>query len=71
VANLGQVLLESDTAAPYCDRSSDRPFGQPKVKASLGIQRRFKISDAIYRSVVLFVISINFVHDCSEHYLQP
>jgi hypothetical protein len=49
VANLGQVLLESDTAAPYCDRSGDRPFGQPKVKASLGIQRRFKISDAIYQ----------------------
>jgi iron complex outermembrane receptor protein len=48
VADPGQVLLENGTPALYCDRAGDRPFGQPKVIASLGLQQVFKISDDVY-----------------------
>jgi len=44
----GQQMLENGTPAPYCDRSGDRPFTQPKSKGTLGIEQGFMLMEDVY-----------------------
>jgi iron complex outermembrane receptor protein len=44
----GQQILENGAPAPYCDRSGDRPFSQPKSKGTLGIEQGFMLSENVY-----------------------
>ena len=48
VADPGQVILEDGTPAAFCDRAGERPFGQPKVSGTLGLQQAFTLSDNIF-----------------------
>jgi len=44
----GQRLLPDGRPTPFCDRAGDKPFGQPKVSGSLGIQQAFALFDSVY-----------------------
>ena len=55
-----QQFLPNGAPAPYCDRSGDRPYTQPKTKGVLTLEQEFSLSDDIYSYVA---IEFNYVGD--------
>ena len=48
-----QQFLPNGAPAPYCDRSGDRPYTQPKTKGVLTLEQEFSLSDDIYSYVAI------------------
>ncbi len=52
ITDPGQEISESGAPNPYCDRSGDRPTGEPEDYAMLRVKKDFIISDGVDAHIV-------------------